>query len=325
MGEGVWIIEEHDQDNTQRITLELINEGRQLARRLNEPLCLCVIGATVSALIPQLSCYGVERIYVIAHDALAGYTVDPYSRLLAALIRKYTPSVVMMGATPMGAELAPQVAAKLKIPCVTDIKKIVGSRQGFKITKSVYSDQAYAHIHLATNGPLIVTIAPGETDAERLQKHQSAEIIEADVDPPSLTARTRNSRFLKGDPRTIRIAEADRIVAGGRGAGESGFQILQEFADILGAAMAGSRAAVDDGHLSANRQIGISGNSVTPKLLVAGAISGAREFTIGMENAELIIAINTDGKARIFEFANLCIKGDVKRVIPAAIKRLKTR
>jgi electron transfer flavoprotein alpha subunit len=149
------------------------------------------------------------------------------------------------------------------------------------------------------------------------------ETVATEADTGCLTSRTRSGCFIKGDPRSIKITDADRIVAGGRGAGVAGFETLRGFADLLGAAMAGSRIAVDDGHIPFERQIGISGNTVAPKLLVTGGISGAREFTVGMEDADLVIAINTDPKARIFGFANLCINGDVNRVIPAVMRKLE--
>ena len=324
MGQGVWIVEEHDQNGTQKITLELIREGQKLARRLKQPLCLCIIGNELADLIAEYSRYGVEKIHAVDHAVLADYALDLYSQVLSTLVESFAPAVVMLGSSPMGTELASRVAAQRKIPCITDVKKIVGKKDGLTITKSVYDDQAYATIRMGTEDTVIVTIAPGETDAAVAGKTKTVETVITEVMPPSTAPRVQTGQFLKGDPRTIRITEAERIVAGGRGAEAAGFTVLREFADLLGAAMAGSRAAVDDGLVPVERQIGISGNTVAPKLLITGGISGAREFTVGMENAELVIAINTDEKARIFEYANLCLKGDVEGVLASAIETLRS-
>lgn len=324
MGQGVWVFAEHGPNGTENITLELISEAKKLARRLKAPLCACVIGADVSGVIETLCAYGIETVYVVENESLANYDLDAYSHILARVVGTYDPALVMVGATPTGAELAPRAAAKLKIPCITHVKKITGGKDGFKITKSEYDDQVYAHVLPETESPLVITIPPGETDVAAPGRKKTPEIIHAQIDFSDWTPRSRTGRFINGDPRTIGIAEAGRIVAGGRGAGESGFPVLQELADALAAAMAGSRGAVDDGLVPVVRQIGISGKTVIPKLLVVCGISGAREFTVGMENSDLVIAINTDAKARIFEFANLCINGDLNEVIPAVLKRLQS-
>ena len=149
------------------------------------------------------------------------------------------------------------------------------------------------------------------------------EIVRCDAVLQEEPPRTVTRRLIPGDPRTVAIHEADRIVAVGRGAGIAGVGLLQELADLIGAAIGGSRAAADAGLIPRERQIGISGTTVRPKLLIACGISGARQFTIGMENSELVVAVNEDATAGIFEFANLRIKGDLLEVIPAVIRRLR--
>ncbi len=323
MSQGIWIVEEHDSDGVKNIALELLSEGKKLAGRLREPLSAILIGAQVEANVAKLSQHGAEQVYLVEDDTLSTFNLDRYAAILVDLIKEYTPSVILIGATPTGAELAPRVAAKLRVPCITNVKKIIGSKDNLKITKSVYSDQAYVDIQVAPTWPLVLTIAPGETDVAKSRDKIEPVVIKADAPFSEELDRTKIGNFLKGDPRTIKLVEADRIVAGGKAAGEEGFSALQEFADLLEASIGGSRKAVDDGFISKERQIGISGNTVMPKLLIACGISGAREFTTGMENADLVIAVNTDEKARIFEFANLCIKGDLHKVIPALIKKLQ--
>jgi electron transfer flavoprotein alpha subunit len=322
MGQGIWVLEEHDGNGTKNITLELLNEGKKVASRFREPLCGCLIGSIAEENIDKMARYGAEQIFVIENEGLSEFNLDSYSSIIVKLITEYSPSIVMMGATPAGSELAPRVAAKLNVPCITDVKKIAGGKDNLKITKSVYSDMAYADIQPSPQWPLIITISPGETDVVQSRDKKEPIIIKKTFRLSPEISRTRNKRFIKGDPKTISLVEADRIIAGGKAAGKSGFQALQKLADILGASIGGSRKAVDDGFLSKERQIGISGNTVTPRLLIACGISGAREFTTGMENADLVIAVNTDDKSRIFEFANLRIKGDLHQIIPALTEKI---
>lgn len=324
MGQGIWIVAEQDSNGPKNITLELLSEGKKVAGRFREPLCACLIGSQVEENISRLASYGVDQVYLVEDAILSDYNLDFYSAIIVELVNEYSPSILMMGATPSGSELAPRVAGKLSVPCITDVKKITGARNNLKITKSVYSDLAYAQIQPPPERPLIITISPGETDVAKPREKKEPEIIKKNFEFSSRPVRVRSGKFLKGDPRTIRLVEADRIIAGGKGVGKNGFTHLQEIADKLGASIGGSRKAVDEGFITTERQIGISGNTVTPRLLMACGISGAREFTTGMENSDLIIAINTDEKARIFEFANLCIKGDVNQVIPAVNKKLES-
>lgn len=322
-GRGVWIFAEYDPAGVRNITLELLSEGQRLARRLDEPLCVCLLGTNLGDKISVLAQHGGEKVFLVANDVLAEYNLDAYSTVLCDLIEECRPSAFLLGATPVGSELAPRIAARLKLPCVTEVKKITGSRGNFQITKSMYNDQVYATVKSGEASPLVVTIPAGETDIVKSETPGEPEVIVKEWVEASAMSRTRIRKFLKGDPRTIKIGEAERIIAVGRGAGAEGLADLKRLADLLGASVGGSRGAVDAGLIPYERQIGISGKSVVPKLILACGISGARQFTVGMENSDLVIAVNLDEKARIFEYANLSIKGDLHQVIPAVIERLK--
>jgi electron transfer flavoprotein alpha subunit len=325
MNAGIWIFEEHDSKGTKKITLELLSEGRKLAARIKEPLCVCLLGFGVEELVPALSQYGVEKVYLAEHPLLATYQVDLHSRVLADLVREHSPAVLMMGSTPIGSELAPRIAARLRLPCISDVQKITGSKGNLQITKAVYNDRVHASITPLPDRTLILTLPPGESDIPPPIEGKEAEIIRKDVTISEDGIRTRSRRFIKGDPRMIRITDADTIVAAGKGAGAEGFPMLQELADIIGASIGGSRAAVDMGIIPYERQIGISGNTVAPNCLIACGISGAREFTVGMENTNVVVAVNNDPKARIFECADVSVKGDLHEIVPLLIDVLRER
>jgi len=319
----IWIFGEHDNQGTKKITLELLTEGRKLASQLKGQLCACLIGYHVEDHILTLSKYGARKVYLVEKELLSEYDLDAYAFVLGELIREYSPYMLIVGATPSGTELAPRVAARFKLPCITEVKKITGDKEDLQITKSAYNDHLYVMICPLSKRPLIVTFSPGETDIKEENEPKQVEVIRKNIEIKADLIRTKRKRFIKGNPRTIKIEEADLIVGVGKGVGIEGLPIIEEMADVLGASIGGSRAAVDAGIIPFGRQIGITGKSVAPRLLIACGISGAREFTAGMENSNFIIAINKDRDARIFKFANLSIQGDLHQVIPVVTKQLK--
>ena len=323
MNQGIWILEEHDIHGTKNITLELLSEGQKLARRFKEELCVCILGHQIEEYIPHLAQFGAEQAYLADNELLSEYNLDAYSLILGDLIKEYNPSILIMGATPFGSELAPRVAARCGLPCITEAKQIKGKSKNLQITKSTYNDQLYATIRPASKRPLVITIPPGETDILKSDETKEVVVIRKDLELTADIKQTKFRRFIKGDPRTISIEEADKIVAVGNGVGSEFFPSVQELADILEASMGGTRVAVDKNIIPYERQIGITGKAVMPKLLIACGISGAYEFTDGMRGSEIVISINKDGDAGIFKFSNLCIKGDLNEIIPLVIDRLK--
>lgn len=325
VAQSVWVFAEHDGRELRNITLEMLSEARRLAERLRAELCACLLGDGVGHLVPALGMHGATRVHLVEHASLARYGVDAWTAHAAALIAARRPAIVMFGDTPTGAELAPRVAARLGLPCVTGVKKITVTRGRVQLSKSVYDDHAYATVQPVQKRPLVLTLPAGETDIVPAPAAQDPEVVRPDVVPEPRPPRTAIRRVIPGDPRTIAIEDAERIVAVGKGAGIEGLPALQEFAELLGAALGGSRVAADAGLVPRERQIGVSGRTVRPKLLIACGISGARQFTMGMENSECVIAVNLDEKAGIFEFANLRVRGDLREVIPAVIQHLRER
>lgn len=323
MSQGIWVFEEHDIHGTKNITLELLSEGQSLARRLKEELCVCLLGHQVEESIPHLNRYGAEKIYLGDHESLSEYNLDIYTSIFEALIKEYDPSILLMGATPLGSELAPRVAARCGLPCITAVNKIKGKSKNLQITKATHNDQLYTTIKPFSKRPVVLTIPPGETDIVESDKIKEAVVIRKAFEITGDIKRTKYRKFIKGDPRTIDIAEADKIVAIGNGVNNEIISMVQELADLLEASMGGTRVAVDKNMIPYERQIGITGKTVLPKLLLAFGISGAYEFTEGMRNSDVVIAINKDPNAGIFKFANQCIMGDLTEIIPAVIEKLK--
>lgn len=323
MSQGIWILEEHDSRGTRNISLELLSEGQKLARKLKEELCVCLLGYQVEDIIPKLGEFGAQKVYLAGNKELSEYNLDAFVAILGCLIERYQPSILMIGATPTGSELAPRIAARYGLSCITEVKKLGGNSEKIQVTKSVYNDRLYADVKPASARPLIITLPPGETDIVKPKDSVNPELIKIDFEFTEKLKRIRYKQFIKGDPRTIRVDEADLILALGNGVDSESLPVAEELADLLGATLGGTRVAVDNGIIPFERQIGLTGKTVLPNMLIACGISGAYEFTDGMKDSKMIIAINNDGKARIFEVANLGVNGDLKEIIPAVIEKIK--
>jgi electron transfer flavoprotein alpha subunit len=322
MPNDIWVFAEHNNRPLESITWEMLTEGRKLAEKLHEQLCACLIGAQTEGYIGSLSHFGARKVYLVENEDLPAYSVDGYAHILKELIVKYKPSIIMIGATPIGGELAARVAAKLRLPCITEVKKLSFSDRKLSIAKSGFNDKVYLNFDFSPKKTVIVTVLPGDMERDEVQEHIEPEIIRETVPAPLDKMYTTNKHFIKGDPREIDLEEAQAVIAVGKGVGTEAFARLKQLADILGASIGATRPLVDDGIVPHERQIGITGKSVAPKVLIACGISGAREFTGGIEQAKLTIAINTDSKARIFNAADMSVVGDVNEVIPAMIENL---
>ena len=325
MTKDVWVFAEYSKKQFQAVTWEMLSEGQKLSRRLDGQICACLIGYQLEDRIDHLTKHGAEKVYLVDDMLIDEYLIDGYIFVLENLIKKYNPAIIMIGATPKGSELAPRIAARLRLPCVTEVKKIAINEKNLTIAKSGYRDEVYFNFDFIPKRTVILTVVPGDMEVEKTNKPKGIEIVREGIHIEPNMIRTENIKFIKGDPKKIGIEEAELIIAGGKGIGIEGMSDLEEIADLLGASIGGTRMLVDEGIIPFERQIGITGKSVGSKLMIACGISGAREFTAGTEKVQLTIAINTDSHAGIFNIADIGILGDVHDIVPALIKGLKKK
>lgn len=322
---GVWIVAEQTKGDLHPVSLELLGEGRKLADSLREELCAILMGQDIETLVDALAQHGADKVYVLEHDLLAEYTTDAYTLALAELIKKQCPSILMLGATPNGQDLAARLAARLETSFASECVELrVNNEKQPEAIKPAYGDKVYSTIVSCTRPPWVVTFRPGAIGVDEADTSHHAEVIRIspEIDPDSI--RTKVLEFVEGDPATIDIVEADFIVAGGRGVGDAEhWKLVEELAEVLGAAVAGSRVAVDERWITRDRQIGQTGKTVTPDLYFALGISGASQHTGGMKDSKKIIAINTDRDAPIFKLSNLSILADLHQVVPTLIEKLR--
>lgn len=321
MSKEVWILAERTVRGLHPATLELLTEGRNLAERSRASLCACILGEPDPQIQRALAEHGADKCYVASAAAIDSGAVDALGAVLARLLDERQPTVLLIAHTPYGAELAPRLAGRCRLPCITRAKKIAVMRGRLQVTKAVLNERAYATYEAAVDRTLVVTLPVGETDVVKAETPKEPEYIRI-VEEPPVRARERRRRLIPGDPRTIGIEEAEKIIAIGRGLAPQDMSAVQSLANLFGATVGGSRAAVDAGLIPYSGQIGITGKTVAPRLLLTCGISGATQFTAGMEKAEFVIAVNTDATARIFEFANIKVRCDGRAFLDALARQL---
>jgi len=322
---NVWVLAEHNEGKPSDTTLEIFNCGRQLADKLGGWLCAVVIGSDNQELADLLGSYGADKVYLIHSPRLLEYNAEYYVDVLSNLFQETTPDIVISGATLIGKDLAPRLAARLKTGLVSECTGLTLNEEGFLTgTKLTHGGRVSSTIIWQDTKPQIATIKPGILSTAKAGKPGKPEIAVISLEPSSKESRTRLKEVVKADPEKIGLDEADVIISGGKGVGSrENFKILDEMAKLLEGTVAGSLGAVDEDWLPRRKLVGQTGTTVTPKLYVACGISGSVYHVLGMKDAEFVIAINKDADAPIFKVADMSIIGDVTRVLPAIIKRLR--
>lgn len=323
MDRDVWVLLEAEDKKIKSSSIALIDEGKRLAVQLGGGLTAVFIGQGIEGIDELVGTHGSSHLYFFHDETLQQYVPEMYERLLTRLLLNKKPHLVLATATSLGSDLMPRVAAKLKAPLVTNCVEIRAG-EDMEFIKPVQNGRLHATVVCKAPGTKMATMDPDTlTIAKEKREPKIAEVIEMkpDIEKDSLSIRVTG--FLKADHRTIDISEAEIILAIGRGIGsKENFTKIQEFADRIGAAIGGTRPAVDVGMLPFERQIGQTGKAVSPKLIIMCGISGAMEFTKGIENARTKVAINIDRQSRVFKSIDLGIVDDLNRVIPHIIEHI---
>jgi electron transfer flavoprotein alpha subunit/NAD-dependent dihydropyrimidine dehydrogenase PreA subunit len=322
---GVWVVVEHSDGELRRVVLELLTEGKKLAAKLNEELAAVLIGYEVSGLARTLAEYGADKIYLVENELLDKYTSDGYVHALVGAISKHKPSIVLIGATPRGRELAPRVAARLQVGLTADCTGLdIDDKSQLLQIRPAFGGNIMATILSPYTRPQMATVRPnvmkvGEADGSRLPK-----LVKVDVNISPKTLRTKLGQSVKEVTGAVKIEEANVVVSAGRGIGSrDNLKIVEELASVLNGAVGGSRAIVDVGYLPHHQQVGQSGKTVSPRLYFAIGISGAIQHIIGMQSSDFIVAINSDPDAPIFKVADIGIVGDLFKIVPAITEELR--
>jgi electron transfer flavoprotein alpha subunit len=322
--DGVWVIAEQRGGELQDVSLELVSEGRKAADKLPAKLNAVLVGSDIAGLAPILGHHGADKVWLLDSPAVADYCPEFYTDALTDLIQANQPTLVLCGHTSIGQDLAPRLAARLQTGLVTSCTGLSVEKGGvIAYTKPSYGDKASTNIVFAQGKPQVASIKPGIMDIATPNTKRTAEVIA--VTPQfSREPKARVVNFIKADPKTVSLTEAEVIVAGGGGlGGAEGWHLIEELAEALGASVAASRVAVDAGWVKSERQVGQTGKTVSPRLYIACGISGAIQHTMGMKDSKLIIAINKDRNAPIFKLADVKVVGDLLQLLPAITNQVR--
>jgi electron transfer flavoprotein alpha subunit len=323
--QGIWVFAEQRDGRLKGVAYELLSRGRELADTLGTELCAVCFGHGIGE-VEQLIAYGADKVYLVDNPALAQFREDLYTGQLVELIRQYKPEIVLAGATSSGRSLIPRVAAILKTGLTADCTglEIDLDRRLLLQTRPTFGGNIMATIICQTKRPQMSTVRPRVFKKNKPDESRKGQIIKVDLDNERITSRTKLLSFVEDITERVKLEDADIIVSGGRGLGKAeNFQLLEELAAVMGAALGSSRPPVDEGWISYSHQVGQTGKTVCPKLYIACGISGAVQHLAGMQTSDIIVAINDDLNAPIFEVATYGIVGDLFKVVPMMIDRLK--
>ncbi|WP_300258903.1 electron transfer flavoprotein subunit alpha/FixB family protein [Clostridium sp.] len=322
---GVWVFAEQREGKLQKVSLELLGEGRKIADKLGSKLTALLIGSKVEKLVEDLSRHGADEVLVVDSKELEHYTTDGYTKAICELANAKKPNIIFIGATFIGRDLGPRVAARLETGLTADCTSLdVDVESGDLLaTRPAFGGNLMATIVCPDHRPQMATVRPGVFEKLPLGEND-ATLENVEVKFNSNDIRTKIIEIVKEHKDIVDISEAKILVAGGRGIGsEENFKMLKELAEVMNGSIAASRAAVEKGWVDKDYQVGQTGKTVRPNIYVACGISGAIQHAAGMQDSDMIIAINKDANAPIMKIADYAIVGDVNKVIPEFIAQLK--
>lgn len=322
---GVWVFAEQREGELQKVSLELLGEGRRVADKLGVKLTALLLGDNVEGLANTLAEHGADEILVAEDKNLQHYTTDAYTKVICDLVNERKPGILFVGATFIGRDLGPRLAARLSTGLTADCTSIdVEVENGALLaTRPAFGGNLMATIACPEHRPQMATVRPGVFEKVTTDPSK-AKIEKVEVKLSDADVRTKVVETVKTAKDIIDISEAKVIVSGGRGVGsKENFALLKELADVLGGVVAGSRAAVEKGWIENAYQVGQTGKTVKPSIYIACGISGAIQHVAGMQDSDMIIAINKDETAPIFQVADYGIVGDLNKVLPELIAQAK--
>jgi len=322
----MWVIAEQENGQLMNVTFELLGAAKELCAKLEEKCCAVLVTAAAGELPQQLIAAGADVVYVVEDAKYADYDTELYTDAICQLSKKYDPASIMFGATDDGRDLAPRVAARLHTGLCADCTALdVTDDKLVAWTRPALGGNICATIICDVNLPQMGTVRPKVFKPAELDNTRTGEVIAFTPEAGAVSRVELVKKEALSSENAVKIDEADMIAAGGRGFGsKEKFDVLEQLAALFeNSAVAGTRAAIDEGWLTHSQQVGQSGKSVTPHIYFACGISGAIQHLSGMKDSDIIIAINKDAEAPIFTVAHYGIVGDVNVILPKLIEKIK--
>lgn len=323
---GCWVFVEQNRGKPVRVSLELLGKGKELAQKLGVDLTAVVLGDTLGSLPQELMAYGADKVLVGDDPLLKDYRTEVYADVIANAVIERKPEVLVVGATPIGRDLAPRLSFRLNAGCTADCTGLDIDQEDrlFVSTRPAFGGNVVATIICPNHRPQMATVRPGVMPLPEQDKSRRGEVAQLRVEIKEQDIRVRILETVEAVSEGVSIEEAERVLCVGMGGADAEtFAMARELADLLYAEVAVTRLAVEAGWLTHDSQVGQTGKTVRPDLYMACGISGAVQHTAGMTGSKLVVAINKDPKAEIFNYADFGIVGDLRKVLPALIEELK--
>jgi electron transfer flavoprotein alpha subunit len=321
MNRNVLVLSEVRDDKLRNVSLEALAAAKTVSQ--GGTITAVVFGTSGNALAEQLGHYGANRVIVVNDDRLKQYTTDAYYQALVQIIREENPNALLLGHTAMGRDLAPRIAARMQWGLISDCTDVKADGDKVEFTRPIYAGKAFMK-KIVKDGIIFATLRPNNIEVREPDLSNRAEKIEKSVAFAEDKLRTIVKEVVRKTSEGVDLSEAKIIVSGGRGVKNAdGFKPLYELANVLGAAVGASRAACDAEYCDYSMQIGQTGKVVTPELYIACGISGAIQHLAGMSNSKVIVAINKDPEANIFQVADYGIVGDLFEIVPLLTEEFK--
>ncbi|GAA0748299.1 electron transfer flavoprotein subunit alpha/FixB family protein [Clostridium oceanicum] len=323
---GIWVFAEQRDGKLQKVALELVGKGKELAKKLGVELTAVLLGHNIDDIPKQLVEHGADKVLYVNNPLLKNYTTDGYTKVIYDLIEERKPEVLLVGATYIGRDLGPRISSRLGTGLTADCTglDIDDEKKNLLMTRPAFGGNLMATIACENNRPQMSTVRPGVFAKLEKDSNRKGTIENVKVSLKESDIRVKIKDVVKLAKQIEDISEAKILVSGGRGlGGPEGFDLLKQLADLMGGAISGSRAAIDNGWIDKAYQVGQTGKTVRPNLYIACGISGAIQHLAGMQESDYIVAINKDESAPIMKVADMSIVGDYKKILPPMIEEIK--
>ena len=341
MSKGIFVVMEQRYGKVQNVGLELVGEATRLKEDLKDDVVAVLLGHNIEGEVAKIFHYGADKVILVDDPMLENYVTEPYTKAVTEVIKAFDPEIMLFGASSIGRDVAPRVASRVKTGLVADTTGLRMAKteaelakeaemgnatpeRALLMTRPAFGGNIMATLMCPRTKPQMATVRPGVMKMIAKDEARTGELVKFDV---NFTAEDMNVEILeavKSDKKSVDLTEAKLIVSGGRGIGSAaGFDIIRDVADALGAEVGSSRACVDAGWIEKDRQVGQTGKTVRPDLYMACGISGAIQHVAGMEESDIIVAINKDEDAPIFDVADYGVVGDLNKIVPQLTEEIK--
>ena len=324
MSNEIWVLIETERGEIKKISLEVLSQARELADIAGHSVAAFMVDQELEDLSDSLIRHGADRVYLVGGETISPYDTDTHVNMMHTMIEEYNPAMLFLGATSLGREMAPRLAARLNGGLISDCVDIKLEKDELVGRRPVLNGKAHATVVFPASSFCVITASAGTFDIGELKPDRQGEIL-----PLTYQAYEKPKveflEYVKGDPAKINLKEAEVIICLGRGMQKAeNMSLVEELAGLLDASIAGTRVAVDNKWLPLERQIGMTGLTVAPRLFISCGISGQYPHTVGMDASDIIIVINRDREAPMFKLASLGIIGSMEEIIPALSRSVES-